>query len=229
MKNPDQINNCKNHLSTVKASPWVMRFAPIIPKNGPSCGKILDLAAGNGRHTKYFHNLGHPVIALDQDVSSLDKFRNYDDIRVIQANLETSQPGCGVFFDGQKREDTLSNELFAGIVVVNYLHRPLLLDLVRTLEPGGVLIYETFAYGNEKKYRPKNPDYLLKSGELLELARGRLQVVAYEHGIITTAETEGVKQRLCAINNLKKSNRLDGEPHPILVPRPPLPSGETEL
>ena len=92
--------------------------------------------------------------------------------------------------------------------------------LVGALEPGGVLIYETFARGNEDFVRPRNPDHLLKSGELLELARGKLQVVAYEHGIIKAADIEGVKQRLCAVNNLGLSTRDDGDPAPHPVPDP---------
>jgi hypothetical protein len=93
-------------------------------------------------------------------------------------------------------------------------------DIVRALEPGGVLIYETFARGNEDFVRPRNPDHLLKSGELLEMARGRLQVVAFEHGIIRGADIEGVKQRLCAINDLGNSTRDDVDPPPHPLPPP---------
>ena len=80
------------------------------------------------------------------------------------------------------------------------------------------MIYETFALGNEVFSRPRNPDHLLKSGELLDAVRGKLQVVAYEHGQLNTASTPGdipgVKQRLCAVNDLALSEREDGEPAP---------------
>ena len=90
-------------------------------------------------------------------------------------------------------------------------------DLVGALAPGGVLIYETFARGNEAFVRPRNPDHLLKSGELLELVQDRLQVIAYEHGIDEAAEIPGVKQRICAVNDLETSDRDNGEPgpHPV--------------
>ena len=90
-------------------------------------------------------------------------------------------------------------------------------DIVAALAPGGVLIYETFASGNERFQGPRNPDHLLKSGELLDLLRGRLQIVAYEHGLDETAEIPGVKQRICAVNDLGISDRDDGEPgpHPV--------------
>jgi hypothetical protein len=93
-------------------------------------------------------------------------------------------------------------------------------NIVGALEPGGVLIYETFARGNEDFVRPRNPDHLLKSAELLNLVQGRLQVVAYEHGIVKGADIEGVKQRLCAVNDLAASTRDDGDPPPHPVPPP---------
>ena len=86
---------------------------------------------------------------------------------------------------------------FDAIVVTNYLHRPLLPVLVDSLEPGGVLVYETFARGNEKFGKPSNPDFLLAPGELLEAVRGRLRVVAYED-LVVTAPRPAAVQRLCA-------------------------------
>ena len=91
----------------------------------------------------------------------------------------------------------LGGRRFEGVVVTNYLHRPLLPRLVDSLAPGGVLIYETFARGNERFGRPSNPAFLLAPGELLEAVRGRLQIVAYEHGVVARPKP-AVVQRLCA-------------------------------
>lgn len=88
-------------------------------------------------------------------------------------------------------------EIFAGIVVVSYLHRPLFPHLLAALAPGGVLIYETFAEGNERYGRPANPDFLLRPGELLEVVRGRLRVLAYEDLFVTDPRPAMV-QRICA-------------------------------
>jgi len=82
------------------------------------------------------------------------------------------------------------------VVVTNYLWRPLFPALRAALAEGGVLIYETFADGNAAFGRPRRPDFLLKRGELLELAAG-LTIVAYEDGIV---EDRAVIQRLCAVN-----------------------------
>jgi hypothetical protein len=103
---------------------------------------------------------------------------------------------------------------FAAIVVVNYLFRPLLPILVESLEENGVFLYDTFARGNERFNRPRNPEHLLRAGELLEVVRGKLVVVAYELGIAEDAACPGVKQRICAIKAVPSPGRSDGEPEP---------------
>jgi SAM-dependent methyltransferase len=151
-------------------SPWVTRHAALVP----AAGLVLDLAAGSGRHTRYFNNLGHKVVAIDRDVSGLSDLRQTPGVEIIAADLETG--GAWPLPDRQ----------FAAIIVTNYLHRPVLPDLGRALQPGGLLIYETFALGNERFGRPSNPDFLLRPGELLEIARmSKLTVLAYEHGEVS--------------------------------------------
>lgn len=87
---------------------------------------------------------------------------------------------------------------FAAVIVTNYLHRPLFPLLLDTLAPGGVLIYETFAAGNEQYGRPSNPDFLLKPGELLQVAHGRLRVMAHEELLVTDPRPAMI-QRICAV------------------------------
>jgi SAM-dependent methyltransferase len=89
-------------------------------------------------------------------------------------------------------------EVFQGVVVTNYLHRPLFSSLLGSLTPGGVLIYETFALGNERYGRPKNPNYLLLPDELLEMVRGKLRVIAFEDVLEETPRLARI-QRICAI------------------------------
>ncbi|MAF94915.1 MAG: SAM-dependent methyltransferase [Rhodospirillaceae bacterium] len=202
------------HLRITEPSPWVRRFAPLIPpgggNGGDKGGAVLDLAAGGGRHGRYLLGLGFSVVLVDRNIAPLADLAGEPRAEIIEADMET---GAAVFAPG----GPLAGRTFAGIVVVNYLHRPLVEDIVAALAPGGVLIYETFASGNERFQRPRNPDHLLKSGELLDLLRDRLQIVAYEHGLDETAEIPGVKQRVCAVNDLDASDRDDGEPgpHPV--------------
>jgi SAM-dependent methyltransferase len=156
--------------------PWVVRFAPLVPAGTP----VLDLACGEGRHVRFFQALDHPVTALDRNISGIP---DLTDAEVIEADVENGPW-------------PLSGRRFGGIVVVNYLHRPLLPVLAASLTPGGVLIYRTFAVGNERFGRPRNPDFLLRPGELLDAFRD-LTVVAYEHGEVPGP---AVIQQICAVN-----------------------------
>ena len=163
------------------ASPWVVRFAPLVP-----AGEVLDLACGSGRHARHFAALGHPVIALDRDPAALAEAAG-PGIATLQADLE----------DGVTPWPFAAGR-FAGIVVTNYLHRPLLAQLAASLAPGGVLIYETFSEGNEVFGKPSNPHFLLRQGELLAIAADAgLAVVAYEDGMVDHPKPAMV-QRLCA-------------------------------
>ncbi len=66
----------------------------------------------------------------------------------------------------------LAGRQFDAVIVVHYLHRPLFPHLLaEAVAPGGVLIYETFARGNEQFGRPRNPDFLLRPRELLDAFR----------------------------------------------------------
>ena len=165
-------------------SAWVTRWAERVPAGG----LVLDVACGAGRHARYFARCGHPVVAVDRDPATPSRLAGIRGISVRCADLEQ---GSWPF----------SGEHFSGIVVTNYLHRPLFPYLLSALAPAGALIYETFAAGNERFGRPSNPAFLLKSGELLEVTRGKLQVIAYEDLFVTDPKPAMV-QRICATNSL---------------------------
>jgi SAM-dependent methyltransferase len=169
------------HAPTDTPSTWVRRFAASVP-----AGEVLDLACGSGRHARLLASLGHPVLAVDRDPQALASSAG-PGIATLEIDLE--EEGAGWPFEAAR---------FAGIVVTNYLHRPLLKDMVNSLAPGGVLIYETFALGNEAFGKPSNPAFLLRPGELLDIAaQGGLTVLAYEDGVVNALRPARV-QRLCA-------------------------------
>ena len=187
-----QTNPAANFAANPAANPaplsdWVRRFAPLA-----GAGEVLDLACGGGRHARRFAALGHPVLAVDRDAGSLIDAGG-PNIATLQFDLE----------DGVS-EWPFAAGRFAAIVVINYLYRPLMAQLADSLAPGGMLIYETFAAGNEAYGRPSNPDFLLAAGELLAFAAGAgLRVLAYED-VFTDRPKAAMVQRLCAVGSAYK-------------------------
>ena len=159
------------------ASPWVTRWAGIVDR-----GPVLDVAAGGGRHSIVFAERGLDVVAVDREPL------NVPGVRFVRADLEDGSPW--------PFGDPSTGMRFAGIVVTNYLHRPLFPALVSSLAEGGVLIYETFMAGNERYGRPSNPAFLLRPGELLEAFRA-LTPIAFEQGYVERPKPAMI-QRLCA-------------------------------
>lgn len=149
-------------------SPWVVRWGPLVAPGGT----VLDVACGGGRHLRWFHARGHRVTGVDRSVEALRPLAplQRDGAEIVEADIEGGPwPFAGRVFDG--------------VVVTNYLWRPRLGDIVSALAPGGVLICETFAVGNETVGRPARTDFLLRPGELLDVCRD-LHVVAYENGFL---------------------------------------------
>lgn len=179
-------------------SAWVTRFAPLIPR-----GEVLDLACGSGRHARILAALGHQVLAVDRDAAALTQATGQG-IAPLQLDLEdgTAWP----FEPGR----------FSAIVVTNYLHRPLFPHLLTGVALCGVLIYETFALGNERYGKPSNPDFLLAPGELLEQVQSDSahlwRVIAYEDGYIDQPKSAMV-QRICAVKGDPAQDRISTAPH----------------
>ena len=184
------------HLMQDAPSPWVVRHAARIP-----AGEVLDLACGGGRHARWLAAHGWTVLAVDRDPVALQRAAG-PEIVTCEADLEA---GADWPFAAGR---------FAGIVVTNYLHRPLFPALLASLAPGGVLIYETFAIGNAQFGKPSNPDFLLASGELLKLLQADsaalLRVLAFEDGYVDIPKPAMV-QRICA-----RKAGLDASPEAVM-------------
>ena len=174
------MSNDEHHHQLLEPSRWVERWAGIVPAGGA----VLDVACGGGRHARRFAARGHPVEAVDRDADALARLAGLPGIRTRCADLEEGPwPYTG--------------SRFAAVVVTHYLHRPLFPHLLAAIAPDGVLIYETFAAGNERYGRPSRPAFLLNPGELLDWVSGRLTVVAYEYGYVAEPKP-AVIQRICA-------------------------------
>lgn len=169
------------HDTSPMPSPWVARFAPLIARGG----RVLDLASGGGRHARLLAGMGFAVQAVDRDADAM-------------ASLAAAVPAIATCVaDLEGGPWPYYGQAFDGIVVTNYLFRPLLPLLVNALDVNGVLIYETFMVGNERFGKPANPAFLLRPGELLEVLRPKLSVVAFEQGEVALPRPAMV-QRICA-------------------------------
>jgi SAM-dependent methyltransferase len=146
-------------------SGWIGRWTHLVPSGAP----VLDVACGRGRHLRWFRDRGHPVTGVDRAPEAIEAARGFGE--AVAADLENDSPW------------PLPGRQFGAVIVTNYLWRPIFADLQDSVAPGGVLLYETFALGNETVGRPARPEFLLGPGELLRLV-DRLRVVAYEDGFL---------------------------------------------
>jgi len=175
------------------ASPWLLRWAHLIRPGG----RVLDLAAGGGRHSRWLATNGFAVTAVDRDAAAMAVLGGIAE--TIVADLEGAPwPLAGLSFDA--------------VLVTNYLWRPLFPAIVAAVGAGGVLLYETFAAGNETVGRPARPDFLLARGELLDVAAG-LQVVAFEDGFL--GNPDRFVQRIAAVRALSGASPPR---HPLTAP-----------
>jgi SAM-dependent methyltransferase len=159
----------------------VVRFSSLVADGA----RVLDVACGQGRHSRWFAARGCRVVAVDRDTAALDLLSSVAGVTAVSADLE-AQPW------------PFEREKFDAIIVAHYLHRALFPNLLRALADDGVLVYETFARGNEAYGKPSNPDFLLTEGELLTIIDRTLIVVAFEQGRIES-EPPVVVQRLAAV------------------------------
>ncbi len=165
------------HHGQEPTSTWVARWAHLVHAGG----RVLDLACGHGRHMRHFAGLGHPVTGVD---------RNPDAVTAV------SPLGEAICADIENGPWPLQGRTFDGVVVTNYLWRPLWPNILDSIAPSGVLIYETFSAGNETVGRPSRPDFLLSPAELLVVCQD-LRVVAFEEGFLTMPER--FVQRIVAV------------------------------
>ncbi len=168
-------------------SEWIVRWSHLLAPDA----SVLDVACGSGRHMRWFAGRGHTVTGVDRSPEAVAAAGAFG--RVVEADIESGPwPFAGQVFDG--------------VVVTHYLWRPRMADIVAAVAPGGVLLYETFASGNETVGKPSRPDFLLQPGELLAACAG-LRVVAYEDGF--EADPARFVQRIAAV---REAGNAPGQP-----------------
>ncbi|MFC4708208.1 class I SAM-dependent methyltransferase [Paraburkholderia caffeinitolerans] len=182
------------HAGLSEPSGWVRQWAHLIAPGG----SVLDVASGGGRHARWLAARGHSVVALDRDAAALATMRGVAGVATLECDLE----GAPWPLPDDAR--------FAAIVVTNYLHRPLMPRLIDALALGGVLIYETFAQGNETVGKPSNPAFLLAPGELLAVCAPTLRVIAYQDGFLSQPR-EAFVQRICAVREMDTAHNSAAE------------------
>jgi SAM-dependent methyltransferase len=164
--------------ASAEPSDWVQRWSHLVAPGA----RVLDVACGSGRHLRWFAQRGSHVTGVDRDAAALEVARDCG-AELIHADIENGPW-------------PLARRRFDAVVVTNYLWRALVPAIVESVDAGGVLIYETFALGNERYGKPSNPDFLLRPGELLALVQG-LRVVAFEDGF--AGPPERCVQRIVAV------------------------------
>lgn len=175
------------------ASDWIQRWSHL----AAASARVLDIACGSGRHMKWFAELGHPTTGIDRSAEAVSAAGQFG--VALQADIENGP--WPLMIEGQA-------QAFDVVVVTNYLWRPLFPTVLQSLAPGGLLLYETFACGNETVGKPSRPDFLLQPGELLQLCQG-LQIVAFEDGFLP--HPERFVQRIVAF---KPTVRTDAKQAP---------------
>jgi SAM-dependent methyltransferase len=169
------------------ASAWVERFLSGIRPGG----RVLDVACGGGRHLRRALRAGFHVTGVDRDLGGVADLSGAEGVDLVEMDLESGT--------ASPLRDRFGAGAFDGVIVTNYLWRQILPDIVALARADGMLVYETFALGNERvgQGKPSNPDFLLKPGELLEAIRLQLVAIAYEH--VTLGDPDRVVQRIAAV------------------------------
>jgi SAM-dependent methyltransferase len=180
-----------------RVSPWVARWSHLA-SHEVAGGRVLDVAGGAGRHTFHFLERNHPVAVIDIAQAAIESIairlspEQRSRCELIQADIEN-----GAW--------PLPSARFSAVIVTNYLWRPLMPTIMQSVAEGGVLIYETFAQGNETVGKPSRPDFLLKPGELLQVcSEAGLRVIAYEDGFLP--EPDRFMQRVVAVREKSALN-----------------------
>ncbi len=212
----ENLEKAKTQQGMGKPSAWLGRWAHLLPAQSV----VLDIACGHGRHMKFLASLGHQVTGIDRSPEAIYSASAWGE--TILADIENSPWPLTQNSQNLQNPETPKNtqssprpatRQFGAVIVTNYLWRPLFGVMAQSLAPGGILIYETFARGNETVGKPSRPDFLLEPGELIQAFSG-LHLIAYECGFL--ADPDRFVQRMVAVmpQNLSDFGHLPSAANP---------------
>ena len=152
-------------------------------------GTVLDLACGNGRNGIYLVRQGQRVVFADHEQNKLDG------IAQLLGPSDLARFWCVDFEDPRVKPFKLG--AFSAIIVFRYLHRPLMRAIARSVQPGGLIIYETFTVDQTRFGRPRNADFLLQPGELEDAFQGWEILHSFEG--VSVSELSGQQQAIAQL------------------------------
>ena len=163
----DEGNN--NHERNLGPTQFLVENADLLPS-----GKALDVAMGAGRNAVYLAGMGFQVEGVDISPET------------VKAALELAQKSgvdLGTRVADLERHYHIEKDVYDVIICFNYLQRSLIRQIKDGLRTGGMIVYETFIVDQVQFGKPKNPDYLLKHNELLNMFRD-FRCLRYREGIV---------------------------------------------
>jgi SAM-dependent methyltransferase len=151
----------------------------------PAGGTALDLAGGAGRNAIWLAKQGWDVTLID-----------ISEIGVGQARQQAGPLASHMHFVVDDLTRFQASQIQFDIVMAFfYLDRKIFPEIVKTVKPGGFLIYKTLTLQQLKLAGgPKDPAHLLAPGELLQLANGLL-VLHYREEVERKATAQLVARR----------------------------------
>jgi len=156
-------------MQNAEPSSWLVSQEHLLPR----AGDALDVACGSGRHALWLAARGLRTYAVDRDEAAIRA--------LVDESLRRGLALHARVVDLEADAVQFTPPAYDLIVVVRYLHRPLVPALIRALRPGGLLVYETFTRAQSARGRPTNPAFLLEPGELLTLVEP-LEILSSREG-----------------------------------------------
>lgn len=156
------------HANGVEPAQFLVENLELLPE-----GRALDVAMGNGRNTIYLAKAGFEVEGVDISAEAVSA--------ALEAAGEAGVMIKALVVDLEKGYQ-IKDEVYDVIVCFNYLQRSLIPQMKSGLRYGGMIVYETFIVDQAQFGKPRNPDYLLKHNELLDMFR-EFRCLRYREGI----------------------------------------------